>query len=80
MPVRGSAGPPAGDDRGVDVLASARRAPTVHRSRGRTAKGSKRKWRMALRWVILSISSSGTSARYFMAISGDWGQVESEWG
>ena len=35
---------------------------------------------MALPWVILSISSSGTSARYFIAISGDCGQVESECG
>ena len=35
---------------------------------------------MALSWVILSTSSSETPARYFMAISGAWGQVESEWG
>ena len=35
---------------------------------------------MAFSWVILSISSSSTSARYFMAASGDWGQVESECG
>src|ERR1700736_2896565 len=40
--------------------ASARRAPTVHFSRGRCANGSNCHSRMALRWVILLISSSGT--------------------
>ena len=47
----------------------------MHASRGRTLKGSYWKCRMALRCVILLISSSGTSARYFMHASGDVGQV-----
>src|ERR1700691_3286398 len=58
--------------------ASARRAPTVQVSRGRTLKGSYWKCFMALRWVILLMSSSDTSARYFIAASGAVGQVESE--
>ena len=60
--------------------ASARSAATVHFSRGRTLKGSNWKCFMALRWVILSISSSGTPSRYFMSASGAVGQVESECG
>ena len=35
---------------------------------------------MAFSWVILSISSSGRPSRYFIAISGAFGQVESECG
>ena len=62
------------------TVAVARSAPTVHSSRGRTANGSKRKWRIALRCVILSTSSSGTPSSYFMRYSGDVGHVESECG
>ena len=61
-------------------VASDRSAATVHFSRGRTLKGSYWKSRMAFSWVILLTSASDTPSRYFMAISGAWGQVESEWG
>ena len=60
--------------------ASARNASTVHFSRGRTLKGSYWKCFMALRWVILSMSSSGTSAGTSCSASGAVGHVESEWG
>ena len=59
---------------------SARSAATVHFSRGRTLNGSNWKCFMALRWVILSMSSSDTPSRYFMSASGDCGHVESECG
>src|SRR5205823_9189818 len=40
---------------------SVRRAPTVHRSRGRTEYGSNWYQRMAFSWLILSMSLSATS-------------------
>ena len=61
-------------------VAPARRAPTVHSARGREVNGSKRKWRMALRWVIWSISSSATPSMDGHSVSGEMGQVESECG
>jgi len=44
-------------------VASARRAPTVHRSGGRWANGSNRKWRIAFSLPIMRTSSSGTPSR-----------------
>src|SRR5689334_2102076 len=61
-------------------VACARNAATVHWSFGMCANGSNLKWFIALRCVILLISSSGRPWRYFIAISGAFGHVESECG
>ena len=58
-----------------------RRAPTVQSSLPPSmVNGSKWKWRMALRWVIRSMSWSESPPRLSLSFSGAVGQVESEWG
>src|SRR5579862_4366455 len=57
-----------------------RRAATVQSSFGITLKGSYWKWRMALRWVTLAISSSERSWSALLRVSGELGHVESECG
>jgi hypothetical protein len=63
-------------------VALARRAPTVAWSRAMLAKGSKLKKRHAFFQVMASTSSSlhPASSSSASSVSGERGQVESEWG